>query len=413
MKFHILLLSGTLVSTCFAQAEKPERINTTWLARLRAEAAAHHPAATASRERARASAAETRSVYLWDDPMVGMSLMAADEMMRRDEGDVRLMIEQAFPKPGVYQATRAKAAAMRRAGEHQSRATALETGAAAARLAIELALADEAILLQQQQLDWLREMETNARQRALNPGSSSSEPLRFSAELLKETEMLNAAKRTREGISQRLNVVLGRKPAATWPGLRLPERSLPIPIARAEIARIPRSNPQVLAMKSMKDAAHEEVRLADRERQPGFAITTGTNVYSGGDFRSAEVGVKLNLPWFNDKSYQAKIDAAAHREAAAAADIETMLREIEGQVVSSIAEAANAAAQADAYAGEIDSRTRLAADSIQSSWITSTATLNELLESRRLLFSIRLDQRRFIAMQLAALEDLNLLVPRK
>ncbi|MFT4177153.1 MAG: TolC family protein [Luteolibacter sp.] len=433
MKFHTLFVCGTLLSAALAHARAPEqrttdthvgstrtadvhvgpaRLTPSWLSRLRTEAAAAHPASAASRERAKANAAETRSIYLWEDPMVGLSLMPADRMMRRSEGDISLMIEQPLPKPGVYEASRSKAAAMHRYGVQQSRATSLASGSAAARTAIELALADEAISLQALQLEWLREMTENARQRALDPDATSMESLRLQSELTRETEMLHAARRTRASLAQKLNLELGRSVNAPWPELRLPEKSLPVPIASSEIARISAKSPRILAMKAMADAAHEETRMADRERQPGFAITTGTNLYSGGDFRSAEIGVKLNLPWFNDRSYRAKVDAARHQEKAAEADVATMTREIKAEVLTVVAEIANAAAQADAYSGDIHTRSRLASESAQSSWLSGGAPLNELLEARRMLFSVRLDQRRFIAMQLAALEELNLLVPR-
>jgi hypothetical protein len=39
--------------------------------------------------------------------------------------------------------------------------------------------------------------------------------------------------------------------------------------------------------------------------------------------------------------------------------------------------------------------------------------LTDLLDSSRMLFSIRLEQRRMVAMQLAALEQLHTLVPNR
>jgi len=414
MTFHATLLSGLLVAGSWLHAQEPELLNDAFLARIRAEAARNHPAAAASLLRAQAAAADGQALRLWDDPMAGLSVMGADRMMRRDEGDIKLMIEQPLPKPGLYQASKDKAGAMQRAEQAKSINARLELGAAAARTAIELALADESLSLQTQQLGWLQEMAANARERAINPEMTSAEPLRMESELVKETQLLESAKRIRSNLASKLNLQLGRGIGSAWPTLRLPVKSLLLPIAKAEVARISRTNPMVLSLKEMTTAAKAETRMADRERQPGFSITAGSSSYSGtGDYRSAEVGVKMSLPWFNDHSYQAKVDAAALREKAAAADVDTLIREIEIQVIAAVTEATNAAAQADAYSGEVESKARLTTESIQSSWISSTATLAELLETRRLLFSIRLDQRRFIAMQLSALEELNVLVPRK
>jgi outer membrane protein TolC len=185
-------------------------------------------------------------------------------------------------------------------------------------------------------------------------------------------------------------------------------------VARAEIARIPHANPRVRAMKEMAGAANAETRMADRERLPEIAVGVDTQLYSGtGDIQSTTFGVKMSLPWFNDPSYQAKIDAAKSREHSATQDVEAMRREIAAMVLTAVTEAANAAAQARAYSGEIQEKAITASKSIEAAWISSKAPLTDLLDSSRTLFSIRLEQRRMIAMQLAALEELQTLVPNR
>ena len=137
------------------------------------------------------------------------------------------------------------------------------------------------------------------------------------------------------------------------------------------------------------------------------------NLYSGGDYRSTMVGVKMTLPWFNEPSYTARTKAAQTREQAASLDVKTMHREVAAQVLASSNEAANAAAQARAYGGDVYNRTLDASKSVEAAWINSRATITDLLEAQRMLFSIRLEQRRFIAMQQAALEELHTLVPTR
>ena len=153
-------------------------------------------------------------------------------------------------------------------------------------------------------------------------------------------------------------------------------------------------------------------RMADRERLPEVVVGVDTQLYSGdGDIQSTTVGVKLSLPWFNDSSYQAKISAARSRELSATQEVETMRREVASMILSTVTEAANAAAQARAYSGEILEKAQNTTKSIEAAWISSKAPLTDLLDSGRTLFSIRLEQRRMIAMQLAALEELHTLVP--
>jgi outer membrane protein TolC len=226
--------------------------------------------------------------------------------------------------------------------------------------------------------------------------------------------MLDASRRSREGYAMNLNLALGRPLESPWPVLKLPATAPPVPIARSEIARIPHANPKVRAMREMAAAANADTRIADRERLPEVAVGVDARLYSGtGDIRNTTVGIKLSLPWFNDPIYQAKIDATRSRELAAASDVESMQREVASMVVMAATEAANAAAQARAYSGEIHEKALKATQTTEAAWISSKAPLTDLLDSSRTLFAIRLEQRRMIAMQLAALEQLHTLVPNR
>ncbi len=411
MKFSIHIITWLIVAGNLLHAQDARLLDQKLLSALRAEAAQSHPAAAAAKLRANAASQDVRAVRLWNDPMVGLSFMAAEGAKRRDDGDIIVGFEQTFPKPGLFAATREKAEASRRAEVETSRSSSLEVGALAAKNAIELALTDEAISLQASQLQWLRTMTENARQRAANPDSSSVEALRLESELARETQVFEAAKRTRASIAQKLNLSLGRSLESPWPALKLPASPPPVPVAASEIARISNANPKVRAMKETASAAKAETRITERERHPDVSVGVETATYSGGDFRSTTLGVKMTLPWLNDSSYTARTNAARIREKSAMADIETLRREIAGNVLSAVADAANAAAQASAYSGDVYARTLQATQTIEASWISSKSPLTDLLESQKMLFSIRLEQRRFIAMEQAALEELNLLVP--
>ena len=151
--------------------------------------------------------------------------------------------------------------------------------------------------------------------------------------------------------------------------------------------------------------------MADRERLPEVSLGIDSRMYSGGDYRSTTLGVKMSMPWFNDHSYQAKISAAKDREAVASREVEAMRREVAVRVLAAATEAANAAAQARAYAGDVRDKAEKTTQTIEAAWISSKAPLTDLLDASRALFAIRLEQRRMIAMQLAALEELHTLVP--
>jgi outer membrane protein TolC len=408
------LLAGLAVAGGLLHAGESRLLNDGLLSELRSEAARAHPSAVAGKYKAQAAAHEVRGVRLWNDPMVGVGFMGAEQMMRMDDGDIMIGFEQALPKPGMFAAERSKMEAMHRAEIENSGSAALAVGSQAAKAAIELALVDESITLQQAQIDWMSAMVENARQMAADPMGSSTDALRMETELAKEKQMLDAARRSREGYAKLLNITLGRPLDSPWPVLKLPAAAPPVPIAKAEIARIPHANPKVRSMNEMVSAANADTRIADRERLPEIAVGVDAQLYSDtGDIRSTTVGVKISLPWFNDSSYQAKIDAAKSRELAAASDVETMRREIAGMVMMAATEAANAAAQARAYSGEIHEKALKAKQTTEAAWISSKAPLTDLLDSARTLYAIRLQQRRMIAMQLAALEALHTLVPNR
>ena len=407
------ILAGLAVAGSLLHAGETQRLNDDFLSRIRSEAARTHPSAVAGKHLATAAAHDARAVRLWNDPMVGLGFMAAEKMMRRDDGDIMVGLEQALPKPGMFDAERRKMEAMGRADVQNARTSSLAAGAEAARAAIELALADESVSLQQAQITWLTAMTENARQMAADPMASSTDALRMETELAKERQMLDAARRSREGYAQKLNLALGRSLDSPWPALELPATPPAVPLAQAEIARIPHANPKVRAMKEMAGAANAETRIADRERLPEVAVGIDSRIYSGGDYRSTTFGVTMTLPWFNDHSYQAKIDAAKSRQLAAGRNVETMRREVAAMVLSAVTEAANAAAQSRAFSGEIHEKARQTTKSIEAAWISSKAPLTDLLDAARMLFSVRLEQRRMIAMQLAALEELHSLVPNR
>jgi outer membrane protein TolC len=414
MQSYHPILWGLVVAGGLLHAAESRQLDDGFLSGLRHEAARNHPSAVAGKNRAQAAAHEARGVRLWNDPMLGLGFMGATEMMRMDDGDVMIGFEQALPKPGMFAAERAKMEAMRRAEAENSVSSADAAGAEAAKAAIELALADESITLQHAQVDWMAATVENAKQMAADPMGNSTDALRMETELAKEKQMLAAARRNREGFARLLNITLGRPLDSPWPVLKLPAEPPPVPVAKAEVARIPHANPKVRSMKEMAAAANADTRIADRERLPEVAVGVDAQLYSEtGDIKSTTVGVKISLPWFNDSSYKAKIDAAKSRELAAASDVETMRREIAGMVTMAATEAANAAAEARAYSGEIHEKALKATQTTEAAWISSKAPLTDLLDSARTLYAIRLEQRRMIAMQLAALEQLHTLVPNR
>ena len=414
MKSFLLLCGGLLLAAPHARADSSRELTESFLADLRQRAVRAHPSVAAARSRADAATAGIRAVRLWDDPELGLAVKAADRAMREDDGDLRLSLSQKLPRPSVYRAERVMAAADTAAKQAETRDAALMTGREAATAAIELALADEVVAVQTAQLDWSGKMLANARAKALDPTGNAIESLRLEGELARDRQMLDSARRTRAGLARRLNVVLGQALDSPWPELRLPGRAGPTPVAAGEIARLSRSNPSYLAKLRETDAAAAGGDVARAMRKPEFMIDVETNWWSGGgEYRDTMIGLKMTLPWFNEPVYRAKIDQADRLTDAAAADTEALKRELAGKVVASVTEAENAAREARAIETDVLPALEKAATATESAWIGSQAMLTEVLEARRALLATRLEQRRAVAAQRAALEELETLVPRQ
>jgi outer membrane protein TolC len=420
----LLLLAGPLRAQTPAQVAPPpapaaaanakrdaRKLGDDWLAALRAEAQRKHPSAAAARARLAAAAAGVRMVRLWDDPELGFSLTAARQSMRADDGDIGLGLEQRLPRPGLYAALKSKAAAEQRAQAAEVMAAEAMLGMETAKAALELALADEALALEVLQVEWVKEMAANASERAKDPMAGSAEALRIESELAQERQKLAAMLREREQRAQQLNLLLGRPAAQPWANLSLPGIAS-APELQSLLARLSSANPRLQALRHMAAAASAETAVARRERQPEVKLSVDTNTYSGGDFRDAMFGVRVSLPWFNDRAYRANEERAAALASAAQRDLAAAERELQAQAIAASTEARNAAQQADAFAKEIIPAASKAAEAVGNAWISSKATLLEVLEARRSLLAVRLEERRFLAAHRAALETLRALAPQ-
>lgn len=403
-----LVMAGQ--SAC-AQTDAGRVVDDGFLNSLRAEVRTNHPTLAAAEARLAAADAGVRAVRLWDDPVVGAGVMAAETMMRKDEGDLMFSAEQALPRRKLYEARRAKAAAERGVTRAEWNSAALQLETLVAQTALELALADEVVALSTQQVAWVESIAINARQRLADPSGSAAEPLRVESELALEQQRLDTHQRQRMRLARELNILLGRALDAPWAPLRLPERPAPVSAVETELQRLLEANPLVQAQLRAAEAAHREIEVAQRERTPMFSVGVDSRVYSGGDFREATVGAKMTLPWFNRSTYKATVDQARQQQAAAEREVEALERELRREAVAAQTDAETAGRQAATFAGQVIPRAEKATEAVQAAWISARASLLEVLEARRTLLNARLEERRALAAQRAALETLRSIIP--
>jgi len=398
-----------LVSPGFAQDSR--LLDAPFLDTLRAEVRTNHPSVAAAQARVLAAESGVRAVRLWEDPMAGLGFMAADREMRMDDGDIMFGVEQMLPRRKLYEARKARAGAERAIFEAETRTAALTLETLVAQSCIELALVDEMLAIETNQLAWLESMAANAREKLKDPMANASEPLRIESEVAQERQKIDTTQRQRIRLARQLNILLGRDSDAAWANLRLPESASLTPALADELARLYQVNPMLQALLNTAEAAKSAIEVARRERSPIFSVGVESSVYSGGDFRQATVGAKMTLPWFNKSVYHANTDRAIQQQVAAEKEAEALARRLRGEAVAAHTEAEASARQAKTISEEVIPRAGKAVESTQNAWISSKASILEVLDARRSLLNARLEERRSVAAHRGALEVLRSIVP--
>ncbi len=405
----VLAALGALALSSHAQT--PRLLDATYLDALRAEVRTNHPSVAAAQARVLAANAGVRAVRLWEDPTANAGIMAANREFRSDNGDLIVGVEQMLPRRKLYDARKARAGAERAIFEAETRSAALMLETLVAQSVIELALVDEMLGIQTNQLAWLESMAANAREKLKDPMANASEPLRIESEVAQERQKIDNTRRQRTRLVRQLNILLGRETDDAWPVLRLPDSATLTPALAEELSRLYQVNPTLQALLSTAEAAKSDIEVAKRERSPIFSLGVESSVYSGGDFRQATVGAKMTLPWSNNSVYRANTERALRQQAAAEKDAEALARRLRGEAVAAHTEAETSARQAKTFSEEVIPRASKAVESTQNAWISSKASILEVLDARRALLNSRLEERRSVAAHRAALEVLRSIVP--
>jgi outer membrane protein TolC len=393
------------------RAQAPRVVDGVFLDALRAEVRTNHPSVAAAQARALAADAGVRAVRLWEDPVAGFGVVAAEKDFRKDDGDLIFSAEQMLPRRKLYAARKARAGAERAVFEAEIRSAALNLETVVAQSAIELALVHETQAILTNQLAWLESMAAIAREKLKDPAANASEALRLESQVALERQRIDATRRQHTRLARQLNILLGRDAEAGWDELRLPASAPPTPALAGELARLHAVNPMLQALWSTAEAAKSDLDVAKRERSPAFSLGVESSVYSGGDFRQATFGARMTLPWFNNAVYRANTDRARQQQAAAEKDTEALARRLRSEAVAAHTEAETATRQARTFAGEVIPRAEQAVESTQNAWISAKASILEVLDARRQLLDARLEERRAVAAHRAALEVLRGIVP--
>jgi len=385
------------------------RLTPAYINELAEEMRGKHPALQAAWARTNASAASVGAVRTWEDPMARLGGMAAREEMRADEGDVIYGVEQKLPlfgKPKLARSVaRAELSTETANAKYQFQVLRRELAKAAFRTA----LADEVVVIGQQDLAWLETITRTIEGKFQASEATLVEVLQLQNERAKQATQLETERDrlTHERLS--LNRMLNRGLLSPWPTLELPALAGPVLYSQKLVDFALKYEPRIEMLRRQIKQAEATVALTRRQRLPDInAGLEGRNYTGDGSFRQGVLLFSMNVPWVNASKYRSEIQRDEAKLKAAEldlADYELSVREEVHQLTVKIDAARR---EALLYRDQIIPRSHSALDSARSGWEANRNTFRDVLDARRMLLEGRLMQARAVAEQYQMLSELVL-----
>jgi outer membrane protein TolC len=371
------------------------------------EARTNNAALWAARARIKAAEENARSIPLWRDPELMAGGMGAETMMRMEDGDIIYGAEQMLPVFGKEKAARAAARAEVpvEEAELEYRFQTLRKDLTAALL--KAVLADEILVLSQQDLRWLETLETSVEQRYGVGDATQVDVLRVQNERSRRAEQIRNEENERDAAYAMVNRLLNRNIISAWPRMELPEVFPAVPLSSRLLEMATRFDPRVAMMRKRREQAEAMVHSTRKEKRPDLSAAVEARQYSrSGEGRSTEVLLKMSLPWFNQGKYKAAIRRDEARVEQIDYEIEDYTYELRTEIHHLVARIDNARREALLYRGEIIPRSEQALRSAESAWQASRDAFRDVLEARRMLLEARTMYFKAVADQHMALTEL-------
>ncbi len=372
---------------------------------------ATHPLLRAADARTAEAREGVTAVRRWQDPLfqIGGAIAADNGPMLEQEGDLFYRLEQKLPVFGLptlerEQATGAAAGAALQAD--------FQTQSLRRSLAVQLfqaAWLNRQIALTQDDLAWIDRLLADATERVRTARGSTVDALRTQNERDRRVTLLQTQTNALAAALARLNRWLNRDPALAWPTLELPPLMGPIPYSERLVTLALAHEPRLQILRQETRVADTSVRLAHRRRLPEVMAGIQGRQYSGdGGFREGMFMMGLSLPWFNQSRYRADRRREESRRTALTAEVADLELEVREEVLRLTAELDSARREAILYRDTILPRTRQVLDTLRHQWLNGTASLTDLLQTRRELIESEQMFARAVAEQYERLAELVL-----
>lgn len=376
---------------------------------LTAEAETNNAALWAARSEIEAAEWNAKSIPKWRDPEVMAGGMAADRMMREEDGDIFYGVEQSLPVFGKEKAARNAAEAEVPVAEAELDLRFQTLRKTIAQTLYEAALADEILELAREDLVWIQALETTVEHRYEAGDTSQVELLTVQNERSKAAQQLVVARNNREVAYATLNRLLNRNLHSTWLPLQLPDLFAPVHYSEKLLDYAMRFEPRIKLMAREKESAEARAALTRKERLPDLGVGVEASHYSRtGEGRSLSVLVKMNLPWVNRDKYKAAIKRDEARVREVEYELEDELYAVQVDVHHLIAMIDNARREALLYRDEIVPRSEQALASARASWEANRDAFRNVLETHRMLLEARTMYFKALADQHKAISELVL-----
>lgn len=408
------LLTYLYLFTCvelalFAQERSTNVLTPELISELAEEARTNNSALWAARARITAAQENARSIPLWRDPEVMIGGMAAETMMREEDGDLMYGIEQMLPVFGKERAERTAAAREIEVeeAELEYRFQMLRRDLAQGLFAA--ALADELLAIGHEDLAWLETLTSAIEQRYQAGNASQVDVLRAQNERSRRAEQIITEANRREDAYARVNRLLNRNILSAWTSLGLPGIAPAVPYSDRLVEMAWKFEPQLKKMRTEIKAAEAMVERSRKEQRPDLAAAVEGRHYSRtGEGRSASVLLKMSVPLVNRNKYKAAISRDQAKVQEIESEIEDMTYEVAAEIHHLIARLDNARREALLYQNEIIPRTELALSGAEAAWRAGREALRDVMDAGRMLAEARAMRARAIAEQYSALYELIL-----
>jgi len=369
----------------------------------------NHPALAAAAARTNAAAAGLAAVRTWEDPMFRFGGMAAEEMMRAEDGDILYGAEQKLPlwgKPALARrVARAELGVESARADYQFQILRSDFAKAAFRTA----LAERIVAIGEQDLAFVQMTSEATDSRYRSGAATQVEVLQVQNERSKRATQLQSDRDKLAHERVTLNRFLNRDLQSPWPTLQLPPVASPVIYNERLVDFATKYEPKLRMMRELIKQSEATVEATRRARLPDVSVGAVSRNYSGNsEWRQAEFMLSFNLPLFNRSQYRAEIRRDEAKLKASEADVADYSLSVREEIHNLTVKIDAARREAVVYRDEILPRSETAIESARAAWETGRGMLRDVLDTRRMLVEARLMFARAVAEQYQMLSELVL-----